>query len=293
MSWIQPSAHRGPTGTRQRAGRVVLAGSAFTLVELLVVIAIIAILIAILVPSLSGARRSARTTKCLSQVRQLELAHEFYMDNNKEAFIDAALSHGGSASLAEVKRAWPFTLADYAGGSIILRSPSDDSPMWAISQGGNDPGMTLDDFLAAVQDGLSPDTRKLARWTSYGLNNWTARSVNPGLDPAHEPYDRRPKIPFPGSTVHFLMMNEGRTGSDFAKSDHVHAEGWSDGGDENSPYVAGREMELNAHGGPPNSFSGLANYGFLDGHAKTMRFGEVYTNFDHNKFNPGASPYSK
>ena len=45
-------------------------GSAFTLVELLVVIAIIAILLALLLPVLEGARRQARISACLSNLRQ-------------------------------------------------------------------------------------------------------------------------------------------------------------------------------------------------------------------------------
>jgi prepilin-type N-terminal cleavage/methylation domain-containing protein/prepilin-type processing-associated H-X9-DG protein len=80
-----PTEHgpRSEHGIRARPGA---EGRAFTLIELLVVVAIIALLMGILLPALSAAREQARTTACLSNLKQMATAAFAYAQGNDNRF---------------------------------------------------------------------------------------------------------------------------------------------------------------------------------------------------------------
>jgi prepilin-type N-terminal cleavage/methylation domain-containing protein/prepilin-type processing-associated H-X9-DG protein len=234
-----------------------LGRHAFTLVELLVVIGIIAVLIGILLPSLSKARRSANAAKCLSNVRNMQVAHWMFVNEHKGQLIQAGLAHGGHSPNEQA--AWINTLQPYYQSQLLARYPADESPHW--------PGGTP-----------VPGTAAQYRRSSYGINNF----LDHDLCPWGGPYKKMNQIKHASATIQFIEMAE--TG-EFAGADHPHVENWV----SNVPVQAARHLQTHRHGGRPGTWDAVANYGFLDGHAEAMRFRDAFESLQKNQFDPAVA----
>ena len=239
---------------------------AFTLVELLVVISIIALLIALLLPALGQARHSARSLQCLSNIRQMQIAHTAYLIDNKGRLIQANLAHGGISHGSFDP--WFVTLAKDYGTDVTSRSPLDNSPHWGPAPGGKPiPG--------------APAAQR--RVTSYGINNFLDHTTNPwgpGFDTAWPGY-RWDTVERPSAVVHFLVM--AYTG-EYAGADHPHVESWLE---HPAPaFKASTQVQINAVRGDTASDSAVSNWGYLDGHAEAQPFSDLVTGIDTNNFDP-------
>ena len=138
---------------------------------------------------------------------------------------------------------------------LLLRSPTDTSPHFA---------------------GGAP-VNGLYRQTSYAIND----HVSPDNVHGVSSLDR---VPMPHATAHFVIkVFEG----DNAVRDHVHPRLWASiPGQARIIAKASGEVQLNAHGGELASWDARSAYGFLDGHAETRAFHDVYTSRTENSFDP-------
>ncbi len=112
--------------TRAASEVRLVKGVAFSLVELLVVIAVIGILAALSLPVLSRAQESGRSTACISNLHQIGLALQMYVDANNN--ILPTMRDAPTDTNAAATNTFPtvnIVLKNDLGNTNVLRCPSD------------------------------------------------------------------------------------------------------------------------------------------------------------------------
>ena len=257
--------------SRLRRSPIRPEGTGFTLIELLAVVAIIALLIGVLLPALGSARRAALVVQDLANLRMLGVAQHAYATDYDGQLVDYALIEGGGFTGGE-ELSWVRALRRYRE-NITAQSPLDRSPHWSVEHGGT--GAKIGGRL---------------RVSSYGINEFLTPSGRASAATNGAIQDNLWRNgDSPARLVQFTIM--AFTG-DFAVADHYHASAWAKPpffpGDEPAfaAALAGEQIQIDAVDGPPGTAHARSNFAFLDAHASTHRFDEVYPSVQQNHFEP-------
>lgn len=106
----------------------------FTLIELLVVIAIIAVLAALSLPTINKVQASSKSTKCLSNLRQIGTAVLAYpIENNGDLPVDSGANFSAGADTLWFKLITPYIPTRSGSTSSVavdkvLRCPAEKQP---------------------------------------------------------------------------------------------------------------------------------------------------------------------
>jgi prepilin-type N-terminal cleavage/methylation domain-containing protein/prepilin-type processing-associated H-X9-DG protein len=254
-----------------------MRAKAFTLIELLVVVSIIALLIAILLPSLTRARLLAKSTVCLSDGRQLGMAHQMRLADQKNKLIDAY-----SAIAPPNTSQWVEALVRYTGrDSQVLFCP--------VATQVNHPGdLTASGYVGSADFAWGrPDGNGQMRYGSLGFNGFLYHGVDAyyanifSTAPHPEAYfEHINAVKQPGDTPMFFDCNWLDT---FPHHDNIMptdmSRGWKwNEGAANGIYMLGRTV-IDRH-------LRMNNITYADGHAAAVPLEELWNQQWHRRFEP-------
>ena len=253
---------------------------AFTLIELLVVIAIIAILAAMLLPALSSAKQRAQSIKCLSNLKQLDLAYFMYVQDNSKT-----VQYVSTAAL------WMQTLIAYQSQVAAIR-------LCPIAGNTNNLSASQTQGTASLPWFWGSESDLRLNTGSYAINGWLYQWTPTGDIAQWVPASQKPK---------FFQKESAITRASETPSfyDAIWPDAWPQITDQLAANLAvgdtstslGR-CSISRHPLKPGRavmnqpVPGSINMSFADGHAATWKLQNIKNVVWHVGFTPNPDPWA-